>query len=81
MYSSSSDISQDEKLLRRLAMRFRRTRDQEERQDIRADYAATVERLIDSRNWQEIPGPEDQLPDDWMPRAFFDFWLGGQSKS
>jgi hypothetical protein len=23
-----------------------------------------------------MPGPEDQLPSDWMPQAFFDHWLG-----
>jgi hypothetical protein len=63
-----------------LDMKFRRTRNQKERQDIRADYADTVERLIDSRKWQEMPGPQDQLPDDWMPSAFFDFWLGGQGR-
>jgi hypothetical protein len=62
-------------------MMFRRTRDPNERQDIRAAYADTVERLIGSRNWQEMPGPEYQLPDDWMPRAFFEFWLGGHGTS
>jgi hypothetical protein len=34
-----------------------------------------VERLIDSGNWEEMPAPEDQLPDNWMPRKFFDYWF------
>jgi hypothetical protein len=65
-------LSEDEKLLRRLAMSFRRTRDAKERQAIRAEYCSAVERLIGS----QMPGPEDQLPSDWMPQAFFDHWLG-----
>jgi hypothetical protein len=31
--------------------------------------------LINSGGWVEAPGPEDQLPDAWMPTAFFDYWL------
>jgi hypothetical protein len=27
-------------------------------------------------HWSEMLSPEDQLPDDWMPREFFDYWLG-----
>ncbi len=77
MYPPPFNLSEDEKLLRRLAMNFRRTRDQKERQEIRADYTKAVERLIDSQSWREMPGPEDQLPSDRMPRAFFDYWLRG----
>jgi hypothetical protein len=77
MYTSPFNLSEDEKLLRRLAMKFRRTRDQNERQGIRSDYSKAVERLIESQSWREMPGPEDQLPSDWMPRAFFDYWLRG----
>jgi hypothetical protein len=36
-----------------------------------------VERLIASGRWQDMPAPEDQLPDEWMPKAFFDYWLRG----
>jgi hypothetical protein len=52
-------------------------RDQMERQGIRSDYSKAVERLIESQSWRAMPGPEDQLPSDWMPRAFFDYLLRG----
>jgi hypothetical protein len=68
----------DEERLGGLAMRFRGTRRDAERRDIARDYSQTVERLIHSGRWQEIPPPEDQLPDDWMPAAFFDYWSGRQ---
>ena len=56
-------------------MKFRSTRRDAERHDIATDYSQTVERLIHSNRWYEMPAPEDQLPDDWMPKAFFDYWL------
>lgn len=58
-----------------LAMRFRGTRCDVERREIAKDYSQTVERLIQSGVWHEMPAPEDQLPDDWMPKAFFDYWM------
>lgn len=58
-----------------LAMSFRGTRDDAVRQKIAREYAQAVERLIDSGCWQLMPALEDQLPDDWMPQAFFDYWL------
>jgi hypothetical protein len=58
-----------------LAMKFRGTRRDAERRDIATDYSQTVERLIRSGGWNEMPALEDQLPDDWMPKAFFDYWL------
>lgn len=64
----------DEAHLGELAMRFRGTRDDLERQSIAADYANTVERLIHSGAWDDMPPPEDQLPDDFMPKEFFDYW-------
>lgn len=57
-----------------LAMEFRGTRVVAERQKIAAQYAETVHRLIESGQWQELPAPEDQLPDAWMPRSFFEYW-------
>lgn len=33
-----------------------------------------VDRLIKSGSWDEMPAPEDQLPDDWMPGSFHEFW-------
>jgi hypothetical protein len=72
------NLSQDEERLGGLAMQFRGTRRDAERQAIAEDYSQTVERLIHSGNWHEMPAPEDQLPDAWMPRAFFEYWLGRQ---
>jgi hypothetical protein len=67
-------MPKDEERLGELAMKFRGTRHQAERRTIAADYSRTVERLIQSGDWGEMPAPEDQLPDDWMPRAFFEYW-------
>ena len=57
-----------------LAMRFRRTRDEAARRAIAAEYAREVQRLIETGNWSEAPAFEDQLPDEWMPEAFFAYW-------
>jgi hypothetical protein len=69
----------DEERLGALAMQFRGTRRDSERQDIAREYTRTVHRLIQAGHWYEMPAPEDQLPDDWMPKEFFDYWLGRQS--
>ena len=57
-----------------LARRFRRTRDETARRAIAAEYAQEVQRLIETGNWSEAPAFEDQLPDEWMPEAFFAYW-------
>ena len=57
-----------------LAMRFRSTRDESERDKVAAQYAHVVDRLIASGKWNEMPAFEDMLPDGWMPKAFFKFW-------
>ena len=57
-----------------LAMRFRRTRDEAARRAIAAEYAREVQRLIETGSWAEAPAFEDQLPDEWMPEAFFAYW-------
>ncbi len=57
-----------------LAMRFRRTRDAGERRAIADEYASEVQRLIDTGGWADAPAFEDQLPDEWMPAAFFAYW-------
>jgi hypothetical protein len=54
-------------------MRFRSS-DEEDREQVIAEYADTVRSLINSGKWNEVPGPEDQLPDDLMPEAFFEYW-------
>jgi len=57
-----------------LAMRFRRTRDEATRRGIAVEYAQEVQRLIETADWLEAPAFEDQLPVEWMPKAFFKFW-------
>jgi hypothetical protein len=64
----------DENYLGSLAMRFRGTRNKDERRSIAEEYARTVDRLIQSGQWVEAPSFEDQLPDEWMPKAFADYW-------
>lgn len=70
-----TNVTRDAETLGVLAMKFRGIRDEEQRREIAKDYADTVERLMRSGHWHEMPAPEDQLPDDWMPQAFFDYWL------
>lgn len=67
-------VGRDQEQLGALAMRFRGTRDEGERDAIAADYAVTVSRLVKSGAWDEAPPPEDQLPRDNMPEAFFTYW-------
>jgi len=67
-------MSQDEEHLGELAMAFRGSRDQAQRKAIAEEYAETVGRLISSGRWRDMPAPEDQLPDAWMPKAFFGYW-------
>jgi hypothetical protein len=74
-------LSQDEERLGELAMKFRGARRDEERRTIAEDYSQTVQHLIDGGGWREMPAPEDQLPDAWMPTAFFDYWTGRQAAS
>ena len=52
-----------------------------ERQAIAREYSQTVDRLIGSGSWDEMPGPEDQLPDAWMPKAFFEYWSPQDGRS
>jgi hypothetical protein len=74
-------LSPDEERLGVLACKFRSTREEAARRAIAGEYAATVYRLIDSGVWQEVPAAEDQLPDDWMPKAFFAYWFGEEDSS
>jgi hypothetical protein len=60
-------------------MKFRGTKLDAERHEIAKEYSA-VERFIQSGGWDEMPYPEDQLPDDCMPRAFFTYRLPQQAK-
>jgi hypothetical protein len=63
----------EEQRLGQLAMRFRSSGDKG-REQVVAEYADTVRNLIKSGKWNEVPGPEDQLPDDLMPGIFFEYW-------
>jgi hypothetical protein len=74
MDQSPTDLGQDEDRLGSLAMRFRNTRRDDERRAIAEEYARTVDRLIRTGRWHEVPPPEDQLPDAWMPAAFRTYW-------
>jgi hypothetical protein len=69
------NIARDKRQLGLLAMQFRGTRDKVERDTIAQEYAQTVERLVQSGKWKDMPAPEDQLPDDCMPPVFFKYWL------
>lgn len=57
-----------------LALQFRRAHNDETRGRIARHYSDVVDRLIQSGLWQEIPPLENQLPDDWMPKAFLAYW-------
>jgi hypothetical protein len=57
-----------------LAMSFRGTSDESERDKVAAEYQRVVGLLIASEHWEEMPGFEDMLPDERMPEAFFKFW-------
>jgi hypothetical protein len=74
MFPIQPGMSHDEERLGGLAMKFRGTRRDVQRQAIARDYAETVNRLIESGSWNEMPAPEDQLPDAWMPEVFFEYW-------
>ncbi|HEV3384001.1 MAG TPA: hypothetical protein VG097_04260 [Gemmata sp.] len=57
-----------------LAMQFRGTRDESERDKLAIAYEHVVNKLIESGKWEEMPTFEDMLPDERMPNAFFKFW-------
>jgi hypothetical protein len=78
MKSSPQSKAPIDRQLGVLAMKFRSTRDGSERAAIAQSHATAVNRLIGSGKWREIPSLEDQLPDDWMPAVFFDFWSLGK---
>lgn len=81
---SKNTVEEDIELLGYIAMSFRGAcknhRDKkiilcgEAINSYEEDYAKAVNRLIKSGQWDEAPSPEDQLPNDMMPKAFFDYW-------
>lgn len=75
MSPTTSTIAEDLELLGILAMQFRVTTIDDDRREIAADYALTVDRLILSGDWLVMPPLEHLLPDAWMPTAFTEYWL------
>ena len=61
-------------------MDFRGERDPKRRKAIAAEYRKTLQELIKNKNWSEMPGPEDQLPDEFMPEDFLT-WLRASDAS
>jgi hypothetical protein len=57
-----------------LAREFRATRDEDEQSVLAGKYAQAVHQLIESKKWKRIPVLEGQLPDEWMPEEFFEYW-------
>jgi hypothetical protein len=74
MNTTQHQVVTPEKRLGILAMEFRATKDRAARKKIAEAYSLAVAQLIESGKWEEIPPMEDQLPDDWMPEAFFRHW-------
>ncbi len=68
------NTAQDEENLGVLAMQFRGAPNKAIRRAIADEYSKIVKKLIQSGNWHEMPAPEDQLPDDFMPDSFFAYW-------
>lgn len=71
---SKDDLCAAEQRLGQHAMRFRGTSDCDERDKIVDEYTHDVKQLIDSGNWNNMPAPEDMLPDNRMPKEFFEYW-------
>lgn len=72
------NFKQDEEQLGKIAFEFRgacnKKLSKDEIDTFARQYAEVVNRLIASGKWTECPAPEDQLPVDLMPEAFFDYW-------
>ncbi len=67
-----------EQQLGRLAIQFRRCRDDQQRQEIVQRYERAVQDLIETGSWRRVPPPENQLPDELMPRNYFEYWDGDE---
>jgi len=71
----SSSSGQDEMRFAQLVSQFHHARSDEERRLIANEYACLVFQLIESGSWDQAPSWENWLPDEWMPQAFFDYWM------
>lgn len=71
-------LEDDENELGWLAMKYRGCNHapdvKEQREKIVKEYAEVVQRLIDSGGWDEVPGLEDMLPHNDMPKIFNEYW-------
>lgn len=57
-----------------IAMKFRGRHKPGDREEAIQEYAQVVYELVERGVWEEFPGPEDMLPDEYMPEVFFTFW-------
>jgi hypothetical protein len=57
-----------------LAMKFRGYDSAQDRFIVALEYEKEVNRLVLTKAWKEVPGPEDMLPDQWMPLSFYKHW-------
>jgi hypothetical protein len=55
--------------LGKLAAEFRSAKSDEERKKIAKSYRNTWKRIVEN-GFDEVPPPEDMLPDDYMPKSF-----------
>jgi hypothetical protein len=62
-----------------LAMEFRGTMDDEQRRVIAGKYERILNQLLSGKRRREMPPLESQLPDEWMPKTFFE-WLRGSTR-
>jgi len=67
-------LNDDNSLLGHIALRFRSAQSDADRRQIAKEYGQVVEHLIQGRQWNEMPPSEDQLPDEYMPTGFVEFW-------
>ena len=74
MKARSKKPAPSAKLLGVLAMKFRGTRDAAERTAIAEEYSQAVNAMLTADKLKTMPPLEDQLPDEWMPDAFFEHW-------
>ena len=74
MKSRNQKRATSAKMLGVLAMQFRGTRDEVDRAGIAERYSQVIDDLIAGQKWTTMPALEDQLPDEWMPGAFFKYW-------
>jgi hypothetical protein len=70
MISIPPNIAQDEERLGGLALQFRGTRRDDERREIAQHYSQTVERLIQSGKWHEMPHPKTSSPTTGYTRPY-----------